>query len=95
MWTCFKICPTGFGYGDKEFYPVHDTRCGILQFQVCLDTCHLPLTRHGWVLLQNQMLEGFKKVEDTLDDVVLDYPVAKDKFPVYKAQAKADGWLLE
>jgi len=42
----------------------------------------------------NQMMKGFTRVADSLDDLALDIPNARDKFASYVQQAKANGWLV-
>ncbi|KAH9310627.1 hypothetical protein KI387_025662 [Taxus chinensis] len=42
----------------------------------------------------NQMMKGFTRVADSLDDLALDIPNAKEKFVSYVGQAKGNGWLL-
>eukprot|EP01018_Ginkgo_biloba_P024699 Gb_11642 [translate_table: standard] len=42
----------------------------------------------------NQMMKGFIRVADSLDDLSLDIPNAKDKFLCYVEQAKGNGWLV-
>eukprot|EP01018_Ginkgo_biloba_P010374 Gb_01138 [translate_table: standard] len=42
----------------------------------------------------NQMMKGFTRVADSLDDLALDIPNAKEKFAGYVQQAKGSGWLV-
>eukprot|EP00252_Welwitschia_mirabilis_P010636 TRINITY_DN2402_c0_g1_i1.p1 TRINITY_DN2402_c0_g1~~TRINITY_DN2402_c0_g1_i1.p1 ORF type:complete len:712 (+),score=190.22 TRINITY_DN2402_c0_g1_i1:189-2324(+) len=42
----------------------------------------------------NQMVKGFTRVADSLDDLALDIPCARQKFGSYVEQAKANGWLI-
>eukprot|EP00252_Welwitschia_mirabilis_P010638 TRINITY_DN2402_c0_g1_i3.p1 TRINITY_DN2402_c0_g1~~TRINITY_DN2402_c0_g1_i3.p1 ORF type:complete len:701 (+),score=193.55 TRINITY_DN2402_c0_g1_i3:294-2396(+) len=42
----------------------------------------------------NQMVKGFTRVADALDDLALDIPSARQKFESYVEQAKANGWLV-
>eukprot|EP00250_Pteridium_aquilinum_P010239 c19235_g1_i1 orf=143-2299(+) len=42
----------------------------------------------------NQMAKGFTRVADSLDDLALDIPDAKDKFVRYVEKAKSEGWLM-
>lgn len=42
----------------------------------------------------NQMVKGFTRIADSLDDLALDIPNARDKFASYVQQAKANGWLV-
>lgn len=41
----------------------------------------------------SQMVKGFRRVLDTLDDLTLDIPDAKEKAALYVEQAKQEGWL--
>ncbi|KAG6383026.1 hypothetical protein SASPL_157241 [Salvia splendens] len=43
----------------------------------------------------NQMTKGFNRIKDSLDDLALDIPNAKDKFTFYVEHAKKHGWLLQ
>jgi hypothetical protein len=45
------------------------------------------------LITTSQMVKGFSRVVDALDDLSLDIPDAKDKFKVYVKEAKANGWL--
>ena len=45
------------------------------------------------VCVQTQMRKGFERVQRSLDDLVLDYPHARDMFARLSEQAKAAGWL--
>ena len=42
----------------------------------------------------NQMTKGFSRVRDSLEDLTLDVPDARDKFLAFKALADDKGWLL-
>jgi hypothetical protein len=42
----------------------------------------------------NQMMKGFTRVADSLDDLALDIPNAREKFASYVEQAKMNGWLV-
>uniref|UniRef100_A0A0C9RVH6 TSA: Wollemia nobilis Ref_Wollemi_Transcript_10948_2779 transcribed RNA sequence n=1 Tax=Wollemia nobilis TaxID=56998 RepID=A0A0C9RVH6_9CONI len=42
----------------------------------------------------NQMMKGFTRVADSLDDLALDLPNAKEKFNIYVEKAKTNGWLV-
>ncbi|XP_057841956.2 MA3 DOMAIN-CONTAINING TRANSLATION REGULATORY FACTOR 4 [Cryptomeria japonica] len=42
----------------------------------------------------NQMMKGFTRVADGLDDLALDIPNAREKFVIYVEQAKGNGWLV-
>jgi hypothetical protein len=42
----------------------------------------------------NQMMKGFTRVADSLDDLALDIPNAREKFASYVEQAKVNGWLV-
>lgn len=50
-------------------------------------------SNEGLVTL-NQMSKGFTRVADSLDDLALDIPDAKDKFMQYVDKAKSQGWLM-
>ncbi|KAH7295354.1 hypothetical protein KP509_27G043500 [Ceratopteris richardii] len=41
----------------------------------------------------NQMIKGFSRVADGLDDIGLDIPKANDKFRSFVEKAKSQGWL--
>ncbi|KAE9602670.1 hypothetical protein Lal_00049817 [Lupinus albus] len=41
----------------------------------------------------NQMTKGFTRIKDSLDDLALDIPNAKDKFGFYVEHAQTKGWL--
>ena len=41
----------------------------------------------------NQMVKGFGRVAESLDDLALDVPDAKIQFANYVERAKANGWL--
>ncbi|KAH7279364.1 hypothetical protein KP509_37G016200 [Ceratopteris richardii] len=41
----------------------------------------------------DQMTKGFKRVADSIDDLVLDIPNAKEKFMQYVQKAKSYGWF--
>ncbi|CAM6114371.1 unnamed protein product [Calypogeia fissa] len=45
------------------------------------------------LITTSQMVKGFSRVDDALDDLSLDIPDAKDKFKLYVKEAKANGWL--
>ncbi|KAL2636328.1 hypothetical protein R1flu_007807 [Riccia fluitans] len=45
------------------------------------------------LITTNQMVKGFGRMSDYLDDLSLDIPDAKEKFASYVAQAKHEGWL--
>lgn len=45
------------------------------------------------LITTSQMLKGFSRVMDSLDDLALDNPNAKDKAAHYVEQAKHEGWL--
>lgn len=45
------------------------------------------------LITTSQMLKGFSRVMDSLDDLALDNPNAKDKAAHYVEQAKQEGWL--
>ncbi|KAH7298781.1 hypothetical protein KP509_25G058900 [Ceratopteris richardii] len=42
----------------------------------------------------NQMSKGFTRVADSIDDLALDIPDAKEKFDLYVENAKRQGWLM-
>ncbi|XP_061360872.1 MA3 DOMAIN-CONTAINING TRANSLATION REGULATORY FACTOR 1 [Gastrolobium bilobum] len=42
----------------------------------------------------NQMTKGFTRIKDSLDDLALDIPNAKEKFGFYVEHALRKGWLL-
>lgn len=42
----------------------------------------------------NQMTKGFTRIKDSLDDLALDIPNAKEKFSFYVEYAQTKGWLL-
>uniref|UniRef100_A0A0D6QWI4 MI domain-containing protein n=1 Tax=Araucaria cunninghamii TaxID=56994 RepID=A0A0D6QWI4_ARACU len=42
----------------------------------------------------NQMVKGFTRVADSLDDLALDLPNAKEKFTSFVEAAKQNGWLV-
>ncbi|XP_061360874.1 MA3 DOMAIN-CONTAINING TRANSLATION REGULATORY FACTOR 1-like [Gastrolobium bilobum] len=42
----------------------------------------------------NQMTKGFTRIKDSLDDLALDIPNAKEKFVFYVEHALRKGWLL-
>jgi len=42
----------------------------------------------------NQMMKGFTRVVDSLDDLALDIPNAREKFASYVEHAKVNGWLV-
>ncbi|MCO5613445.1 hypothetical protein L7F22_067721 [Adiantum nelumboides] len=42
----------------------------------------------------NQMSKGFTRIADTMDDLALDIPDAKDRFMRYVEKAKSQGWLM-
>lgn len=56
-----------------------------------------------WILLRqcfniglitmNQMMKGFVRVSESLDDLVLDVPDAREQFKIYVAKAMNEGWL--
>lgn len=50
----------------------------------CSDSGHITM---------NQMMKGFGRVEESLDDLALDVPDAKKQFIHYVEKAKAEGWL--
>lgn len=41
----------------------------------------------------NQMIKGFTRVVDSLDDLALDIPNARSKFESFVEKAKSEGWL--
>lgn len=45
------------------------------------------------LITTSQMLKGFTRVMDSLDDLALDNPNAKEKAARYVEQAKKEGWL--
>lgn len=45
------------------------------------------------LITTSQMVKGFSRVLDSLDDLALDNPNAKEKVKLYVEQAKRDGWL--
>ncbi|KAL5560090.1 hypothetical protein UlMin_036301 [Ulmus minor] len=45
------------------------------------------------LITTNQMMKGFGRVAESLDDLVLDVPDAKKQFANYVEQAKLAGWL--
>lgn len=50
----------------------------------CSDSGHITM---------NQMMKGFGRVEESLEDLVLDVPDAKKQFIHYVKKAKTEGWL--
>jgi hypothetical protein len=42
----------------------------------------------------NQMTKGYTRIKDSLDDLALDIPNAREKFTFYVEQAQKNGWLL-
>lgn len=42
----------------------------------------------------NQMVKGFTRIADSLDDLALDIPDAKEKFTSYVDKGKSQGWLV-
>ncbi|KAK2420726.1 MA3 domain-containing protein [Trifolium repens] len=45
------------------------------------------------LITMNQMVKGFGRLEETLDDLALDVPDAKNQFGFYVEKAKNEGWL--
>ncbi|KAL3677499.1 hypothetical protein R1sor_027447 [Riccia sorocarpa] len=45
------------------------------------------------LITTNQMMKGYGRMADYLDDLSLDIPDAREKFASYVAQAKREGWL--
>lgn len=45
------------------------------------------------LITMNQMVKGFGRVAESLDDLALDVPDAKNQFACYFERAKANGWL--
>lgn len=45
------------------------------------------------LITMNQMVKGFERVEEALDDLALDVPDAKNQFSFYVERAKNEGWL--
>ncbi|KAL5080807.1 hypothetical protein RYX36_009228 [Vicia faba] len=45
------------------------------------------------LITMNQMVKGFGRVEEALDDLALDVPDAKKQFGFYVEKAKKEGWL--
>ncbi|XP_078433134.1 MA3 DOMAIN-CONTAINING TRANSLATION REGULATORY FACTOR 1-like [Wolffia australiana] len=45
------------------------------------------------LLTTSQMAKGFSRVQDTLDDLALDVPDARDKFITFAEKAKEKGWI--
>lgn len=45
------------------------------------------------LITMNQMVKGFGRVEEALDDLALDVPDAKKQFAYYVGKAKGEGWL--
>ncbi|XP_019085535.1 PREDICTED: programmed cell death protein 4-like [Camelina sativa] len=45
------------------------------------------------IITTNQMRKGFGRIRDCLDDLSLDIPNAEEKFNLYVAHAKVNGWL--
>ncbi|KAL3830490.1 hypothetical protein ACJIZ3_019292 [Penstemon smallii] len=45
------------------------------------------------LITMNQMMKGFMRVEECIDDLALDVPDAKKQFESYVARAKVEGWL--
>lgn len=45
------------------------------------------------LITMNQMVKGFGRVEESLDDLALDVPDAKNQFGYYVERAKDQGWL--
>lgn len=43
--------------------------------------------------MQTQLKAGFSRVEENLDDIVLDFPLAVPVFEELKGEAEAAGWL--
>lgn len=58
----------------------------------CLLTLLQECANEG-LITTSQMLKGFSRVMDSLDDLSLDNPNAKVKMIGYVAQAKKEGWL--
>ena len=57
----------------------------------------LDLLQEGFsegLITINQMTKGFSRVKDSLDDLALDIPNAKEKFGFYVEHARTKGWLL-
>ncbi|KAM0018767.1 putative programmed cell death protein [Helianthus debilis subsp. tardiflorus] len=46
------------------------------------------------LISSSQMFKGFSRLHDSLDDLVLDIPDARDKFKVYYEHAVVRGWLF-
>ncbi|VVB17855.1 unnamed protein product [Arabis nemorensis] len=46
------------------------------------------------LITTNQMTKGFGRVKDSLDDLSLDIPNAKEKFELYAGHAMDNGWIL-
>ncbi|KAL1203971.1 MA3 DOMAIN-CONTAINING TRANSLATION REGULATORY FACTOR 1 [Cardamine amara subsp. amara] len=46
------------------------------------------------LITTNQMTKGFGRVKDSLDDLSLDIPNAKEKFELYVGHAMDNGWIL-
>ncbi|XP_062116067.1 MA3 DOMAIN-CONTAINING TRANSLATION REGULATORY FACTOR 1-like [Humulus lupulus] len=42
----------------------------------------------------NQMTKGYTRIKDSLEDLALDIPNAREKFTFYMEQAQKNGWLL-
>ncbi|RDX67844.1 Programmed cell death protein 4, partial [Mucuna pruriens] len=45
------------------------------------------------LITMNQMVKGFGRVAESLDDLALDVPDAKNQFANYVERAKTNGWL--
>ncbi|XP_026656618.1 MA3 DOMAIN-CONTAINING TRANSLATION REGULATORY FACTOR 2 isoform X1 [Phoenix dactylifera] len=45
------------------------------------------------LITPNQMMKGFGRVADSIDDLVLDVPDVEKQFAVYVERAKKEGWL--
>ncbi|CAN6814225.1 unnamed protein product [Brassica oleracea] len=46
------------------------------------------------LITMNQMTKGFGRVKDSLDDLSLDIPNAREKFELYVGRAMDNGWIL-